>query len=164
MLLYLVIISFIIILVLAAQLFNNVRFTKKTKRLTGNEINSLLSKRMHVKHSTRKAFEIDKQLLSYGYSFVTPINLVQHKEGCVYSFKELASNGKRRTAWRLCRAIKALGIEGIEDVMIPKPGYCNVYTKHNVSFASLQKVFTLLGIHQCDIVEKPSHINMEEVF
>jgi len=164
MLPYLVILSVIIIIVLAAKLFNHVKFTKKTQRLTGNEINSLLSKRMHVKHSTRKAFEIDKMLLSYGYSFVTTINLVQHRESCVYTFNELASNGNRFAAWKLCRAIKSMSIEGIEDVMIPKPGYCTVYTKHNVSFTSLQKVFTLLGVHQCDIVEKPSYTYVENGF
>jgi hypothetical protein len=74
----------------------------------------------------------------------------------------LASNGKRITAWRLCRAIKAMNIEGIKDVRIPIPGVCSIQTKNNVSFSSLQKVLTLLGVYQCDIVEKHSSIQFAE--
>ena len=42
----------------------------------------------------------------------------------------------------------------ITDISIKRPSLIIV----------LFSVFTLLGVHQCDIVEKPSHINMEEVF
>jgi len=49
-----------------------------------------------------------------------------------------------------------MNIEGIKDVKIPKPGVCSIQTKKNVSFASLQKVLTLLGVYQCDIVDQHS--------
>lgn len=162
MYLYVIILAFITILVYAAQQFANTRFKTKSLRLSGNEINSLLTKRMRVKGNTRKIIEIDRLLLRHGYSFITPINLVQTQDGCYYSFNELASNGKRITAWRLCRAIKAMKIEGIKDVKIPKPGICSIQTKKNVSFASLQKVLTLLGVYQCDIVDQHSSIKFAE--
>lgn len=163
MYLSLIILALVTILVHAAHLYENSRFTSKSVRLTGNDINSLLSNRIHIKDNTRKAIEIDRMLLRHGYSFVTPIILVQNPEGCLYTFNELASNGKRRAAYRLCRTIKALEIEGIKEVKIPKPGFCSIHTKQDVSYASLQKVFTLLGVHQCDIVEQSSFNKIAEV-
>jgi hypothetical protein len=157
------ILALVIILVHAAQLYENSRLTSKSVRLSGNDINSLLSKRMHVKENTRNAIEIDRMLLRHGYSFVTPIHLVQNQEGSLYSFNELASNGKRYAAFMLCRKIKALDIEGIKEVKIPKPGFCSIHTEQDVSYASLQKVFTLLGVHQCDIVEQSSFNKKAEV-
>jgi hypothetical protein len=53
-------------------------------------------------------------------------------------------------------------IEGIKDVKIPKPGICSIQTKKNVSFASLQKVLTLLGVYQCDIIDQHSSIKFAE--
>lgn len=158
-----IILALVTILVHAAQLYENSRLTSKSVRLSGNDINSLLSKRMQVKENTRKAIEIDRMLLRQGYSFVTPINLIQNQEGCLYSFNELASNGKRYNAYRLCRKIKALDIEGIKEVKISKPGFCSIHTKQDVSYASLQKVFTLLGVYQCDIVEHSSFNKTAEV-
>jgi hypothetical protein len=163
MYLSLIMLALVTILVHAAQLYENSRLTSKSVRLSGNEINSLLSKRMHVKDNTGKAIEIDRMLLRHGYSFVTPIILVQNPEGCLYTFNELASNGKRHLAFRLCRKIKALEIEGIKDVKIPKPGFCSIHAKPDISYASLQKVFTLLGVHQCDIVEQSSFNKKAEV-
>jgi hypothetical protein len=158
---YLIIIALATILVYLSQFLVNLKFAEYKPTLSSNEINSLLSKRMHVIESTKKAYEIDRVLLRHGYSFVTPITLAQKGNGCTYTFNELASNGKRRTAWRLCKTIKAMNIDGIEDVRIPKPGFCTVYTKQNVSYSSLQKVFTLLGVYQCDIKEKSSAILSE---
>jgi len=150
------ILALVTILVHAAHLYENSRYTSKSIRLNVNEINSLLSKRMHLKNNNRKAIQIDRLLLRYGYSFVTPIILVQNPDGCLYTFNELASNGKKFAAYRLCRKIKSLDIEGIKEVKIVKPGFCSIHTNQNVSFASLQKVFTLLGVHQCDILEQSS--------
>jgi hypothetical protein len=151
---YLIILALATILVHLSQFLVNLKFAEHKPILSSNEINSLLSKRMQVSDSTKNAYEIDRILLRHGYSFVTPITLVQKGDGYLYSFNELASNGKRHTAWRLCKTIKAMNIDGIEDVRITKPGFCTVYTKQDVSYSSLQKVFTLLGVYQCEIIEK----------
>ncbi len=153
---YFCIILFVVTIMMAhlMQLLRNARMGSKLSQLSNCEINSLLSERMHISLPTKKAFEIDRVLLRHGYSFVTPIIVTHQKNVSVYTFNELASNGKRRVAWRLRRTILNMGLEGVEDIRIPRPGFCYVYTNQDVPYSSLQKVFTILGVHQCDIVEK----------
>jgi hypothetical protein len=124
----------------------------KPQKLNCIDVNKLLSMRMNVNSCAKKTFQIDRVLLRQGYSFVVPVVCFKKDDVIKYSFNELSSDGNRFTAWRLCKTIKLMKIEGIYDVKIPKPGHCIVYTHPDAPYSSLQKVFTLLGVYQCDIV------------
>lgn len=160
-----------IIIVLATLLFTtfitrilvNTKVQKQSQKMSSNDINNLLSMRMKVAHCTKKSFEIDSVLLRQGYSFVTPVTCYKSQDIDKYTFTELASEGNRLTAWKLCKTIKLMKIEGISDVKIPKPGHCVIYTNPEAPYSSLQKVFTLLGVHLCDIVVK-EHVNVDKTY
>ncbi len=141
-----------LVLVCITKLIPNAGRSQKARKLDNNDINKLLSMRMKVTSCAKKTFEIDRVLLRQGYSFVVPVVCHKREDVAKYSFTELASEGNRLAAWKLCKTIKLMKIEGIADVKIPKPGQCVVYTHPDAPYSSLQKVFTLLGVYQCDIV------------
>lgn len=152
-----------LVLVCITKLFPNAGRSQKTGKLDNNDINKLLSMRMKVTSCAKKTFEIDRILLRQGYSFVVPVICYKREDMAKYSFNELASEGNRLTAWKLCKTIKLMKIEGIADIKIPKPGHCVVYTYPDAPYSSLQKVFTLLGVYQCDIVVK-EQLSVEKMY
>jgi hypothetical protein len=160
-----------IIIVLATFLFTlfitrilvNRLAQKKSHKMSTDDINNLLTMRMKTSNGAKKSFEIDSVLLRQGYSFVTPVTCYKHQDFDKYIFTELASEGNRLTAWKLCKTIKLMNIEGISEVKIPKPGHCVIYTYPHAPYSSLQKVFTLLGVHLCDIVVK-EHTSADNLY
>lgn len=151
----------LLLIIVINRILVNPRVQKQSQKMSSDDINSLLSMRMKVAHCAKRSFEIDSVLLRQGYSFVTPVTCFKSQTVDRYTFTELASEGNRLTAWKLCKMIKMMQIEGIADVKIPKPGQCVIYTNPEAPYSSLQKVFTLLGVHLCDIVVK-EHVNAEK--